>query len=82
MVTWTQFSIRRRASVDRFIGGLPDAAEITVRARLLALGVDPATFPWHDLAQQAAEDPQPLAVDEAETEAVAEDDALPEAQDG
>lgn len=83
MVTWTQFSIRRRVSVDRFVGGLPDAAESTVRARLVELGVDPLTFPWSDLAAPVAAEPPPLQEPAPEPQAVDTVDSVPpEPQNG
>ena len=77
MITWTQFAVRRRVSLERFVGGLPDTAEATIGSRLVELGVDPKTFPWHALAEPVAVAP---AVQEPEATPV--DPVPPEAQDG
>jgi hypothetical protein len=83
MTTWTQFSTRRRVNVDRFVSGLPDAAESTVRARLVELGVDPSTFPWHDLAvNEPQPEPEAVEAEQLDDELEVEDDSPVEVQDG
>ena len=82
MITWTQFAVRRRVSLERFVGGLPDTAEATISARLVELGVDPKTFPWHTLA--AASEAVTAVVDTAPVPAdpQPDDPPPPEALDG
>jgi hypothetical protein len=59
MVNWINFALRRRVSLQRFLGALPDNTESTIRARLLELQVDPTSFPWHELAATPAVTPAP-----------------------
>lgn len=78
MVSWNQFSLRRRITLQKFISSLQNVDRDALSRRLVELQVNPASFPWHELEQPVETPPAPPT----EPEVIAPAVDPPEVSDG